>query len=84
VASNHDDSVLARNRGGRLDVGVPRSLFQVRVTMGLGSDRSGFDVTSDGRFLVPTLVQERRADDARRQLADADSKVDKQWFDTLP
>jgi Tol biopolymer transport system component len=54
-----DQTMMAadiRDRGDRLDVGVPKSLFQVRVSMGLGSDRSGFDVSDDDRFLIPTLV----------------------------
>jgi eukaryotic-like serine/threonine-protein kinase len=54
-----DQTMMAadiRERGGRLDVSVPRSLFPVRVSMGFGSDRSGFDVSDDGRFLIPTVV----------------------------
>jgi hypothetical protein len=54
-----DQTMMAaevHDRGGRLDVGVPRPLFHVRVTMGLGSDRSGFDVSDDGRFLIPTAI----------------------------
>jgi Tol biopolymer transport system component len=54
-----DQSIMTAevvDRGDRLDVGAPQTLFAVRVAMGLASDRSWFDVSDDGRFLIPTLV----------------------------
>jgi Tol biopolymer transport system component len=57
-----DQTMMAadvRERGDTLEVGVPTPLFKVQVTSGtsLESDNSWFDVTSDGRFLIPTVVE---------------------------
>jgi len=40
----------------QLQFGVPRALFEVRI---LTSDNPSFDVSKDGRFLLPALVEQQ-------------------------
>jgi Tol biopolymer transport system component/tRNA A-37 threonylcarbamoyl transferase component Bud32 len=42
--------------GGKLEAGIPRALFDVRLTT-----LQGFDVSKDGKFLVPTPVEQTAA-----------------------
>jgi Tol biopolymer transport system component len=49
-------SAEVQDQGDGLHIGVPQTLFPVRVAMGLRSERSWFDVSDDGRFLIPTLI----------------------------
>ena len=41
--------------GGRLEIGVPKALFSVRLARDIDS---WFDVTKDGRFLIPVQVEQ--------------------------
>ena len=47
-------AVEVTTAGGKLQPGIPKALFDVR--MGNGNPR--FDVSKDGRFLIPTAVAE--------------------------
>ena len=54
-----DQMIMAagiRDRGDELDIDVPQPLFPVRVAMGLRSERTWFDISEDGRFLIPALT----------------------------
>jgi hypothetical protein len=43
------------NSGSKFEAGVPRSLFNVRL---LTSIDTWFDVTKDGRFLIPVQAEQ--------------------------
>jgi Tol biopolymer transport system component len=47
-------AVEINTAGGKFQAGIPKALFDVR--MGNGNPR--FDVSKDGRFLIPTIVSE--------------------------
>jgi len=55
----------------QLQFGVPRALFDVRIST---NGDTGFDVTKDGRFLLPILVE---------QEASAPMTVVLNWPETL-
>jgi len=47
-------AVEVTTAGGKLQPGIPKALFDVR----LGNGNARFDVSKDGRFLIPTAVAE--------------------------
>jgi hypothetical protein len=40
--------------GAKFDVGIPKPLFDVRLATG----NSNFDVSADGRFLIPVAAEQ--------------------------
>ena len=50
-------AVDIKGTGANPEPGVPRPLFDVR----LGTDNPSFDIANDGRFLIPTLVEQAYA-----------------------
>jgi dipeptidyl aminopeptidase/acylaminoacyl peptidase len=53
-ADNKMMAVEFKTTGGKLEPGVPKPLFDVR----LGRGDTNFDVSKDGRFLIPTLLDQ--------------------------
>jgi eukaryotic-like serine/threonine-protein kinase len=50
------DTKPAGPKSSQLQFGVPRPLFEVRI---LTNDSPNFDVSQDGRFLLPALVEQQ-------------------------
>ena len=44
-----------KNHGGKFEAGVPRTLFDSRIG---SSSMAWFDISKDGRFLIPAAVEE--------------------------
>jgi hypothetical protein len=51
-------AATVRRRDGQLDISEPRRLFVARPRPPVRLDAYAWDVASDGRFLVNTLVEE--------------------------
>ena len=45
-------AVSIKSAGGNLEIGAPTALFDSRMVV---SPTIGFDVSKDGRFLIPSL-----------------------------
>jgi serine/threonine protein kinase len=59
-----DQTMMAaevHDRSDTFEVDVPKSLFKVQVATSLASDNSWFDVSDDGQFLIPTVIDKGNA-----------------------
>ena len=51
-----------KNGGDKFEAGVPKPLFDVRISRIVGGGTNPwFDVTKDGRFLIPTVLEQAGA-----------------------
>jgi hypothetical protein len=50
---------VGQNRQAKFEAGIPKPLFEVRFAGAIANANSvGFDVANDGRFLIPTVVEQ--------------------------